>query len=174
MAFYKFEAGKPYPVHNRARGVETVVAETNSAFFDVLYYIVKPSSEDIRVWRKSTLRYGLYEDGNIPFFLIDFPAEKWNFDVTINFLKVMQPEGEAWLEGKGNVVNLFLINALNNKLEAMRMISVTADTATQIRAFCEKQLDVYKTPEEADRGIVRIQTRTPTEEMIKKAKMIRL
>lgn len=165
------EVGKPYPFHNNANGFENVVSELNTSFFDVLYYAPKPPAKDLSIWKTSKIRYGVFVCENIPFFLVSFPGHDWTFDVSINFLKAKQPEGEDWIYKEDNMIHFYLINASTNVIKAMRMISIEPEVVQSIREACSKQQQQYKNPILLEGEINRIYGRFSTEEMIRNTKM---
>lgn len=170
---FRYEVGKPFPF-NFARGIEECRASVNGAFFDVLYYIKDPKPTDIETWRKDKIVYGVYVEAGIPFFLIDFTPANWNFDLTLNIFKVQENEIDDWLNGEGNVITLFLIDADSNILCAMRTISILSSVSEKIRDVMEKQTDVYSSSDEVDVAIQDAMQRLTTAHMITRTKMIRL
>lgn len=166
---FVYEVGKPYPHHNRANGTERPVSELNSAFFDVLLYSLDPEA-DKEFWKKGQLKYAVFIAHTIPFFIIDFPKDEFNFDVSINFLKVQEDKADEWLNSKSNIINLYLINARNNNIEAMRMISVAQSAADLIRDACEKQDEEYKSWEEVESKITIVSSKYATGDMLKISK----
>lgn len=168
-----YKVGESFPQPNILPGAERCIASLNTAFFDVLYYIQKPSSEDIRTWRKGKLKYGLYAEKSVPFVIIDFPDARWNFDVSIDILKVYSEEQrEDWLNGEGNIVTLFLINAGTNILEGMRTISV--NFGEKLRDILEEQCILYESSAEVDKEFNDIVSRLTTDNMMSRCVMTRL
>jgi len=133
----KYEIGKQFSHPQYLGKGEITVAMLNTAFFDVVCVLngIKPNER--KDWRKGKLTVCLYEQANIPF--ICFVFESWNFDVNINISKVQPDKIDDWLNSEGNIINLFLIDAITGKLEAMRMISIPQSMAERIRDICEQQ-----------------------------------
>jgi hypothetical protein len=147
--------GQDYPLHNKARGVEEVRLDISASFFDIIYYMPKPSAADIKTWSKADLRYGIFNFKDIPFFVAGFPASRWYFDTTLNFHKVKNSDvALPWLENKEARNIIFaLVNANTNKVEALRVISIEAGLASEIKDICQRQLEEYRTVEEVDQVI---------------------
>ncbi|HEY4207961.1 MAG TPA: hypothetical protein VGM31_14155 [Puia sp.] len=167
-----YEVGKPFPGVNVMPGQDYTRSEITTGFFDILAYISDPTPDEIRAWRKGHLQYGLFEHSDIPFFIVDFPADSWNIDVNINVLKVKaQHQQEAWLNADGNIINLFLINTRTNILEGARMISIAIDIAEKIRDVLERQTIAYHSAEQVELEIANIQHTLTTAVMISRTKM---
>ncbi len=135
----KYEVGKPFPHKNYLGKGEVTIAILNTAFFDVVCVLSGISPNERKDWRKGKLTVCLYEQASIPF--ICFVFENWNFDVNINIGKVQPDKIDEWLNSEGNIINLFLVDAITGKLEAMRMISIPQSMAERIRDICEQQSD---------------------------------
>lgn len=167
----KFEVGSPFPLHNRARGVEQTRIDMNESLFDVCFYSSQ-SDKDRSMFTKGKLQYGVYEEQAIPFFILKF--EEMSVDSSINFLLVKQEKADDWLNATGNIVNLYLIDYQTNILKGMRMISLTTQIVSEIRDTCKKQDGRYETHIEVNSIINSIVQKKSTEDMIKTIKLISL
>lgn len=170
----KYEVGKQFPTSNQAKGMEVCRSETNSNFFDILYYIKEPTGSDIQIWKKGKLRYGVYVTADIPFFIVDFPASNWNFDVNTNIFKVKEDQRDTWLNSEANMISLFLIDADTNTLEAIRIISIEKNIAELYRDALEEQENTYNNAEEVDNKMRSILELITTEKMMQRCKIINL
>src|SRR5687767_2603111 len=120
-----YKVGEPFPGKHPMPGADFTVAQLNQKFFDIKAYLrdIKPKEE--QQWRRGKIKYGVYVNSDIPFFIIDFDNNSWNIDVNINNLKIQDAHQlDNWLNDDSNVINLFLINTESNILIAMRMISI--------------------------------------------------
>jgi hypothetical protein len=170
-----YKVGEPFPGEHPLPGEDFTVAQLNQKFFDIKAYLsdIKPKEE--QQWRRGKIKYGVYVNSDIPFFIIDFDNNSWNIDVNINILKIKDAHQlDNWLNDDSNVINLFLINTESNILIAMRMISIRMDICEKIRDILEKQSHTYGSHEEAELKIAAIQHSITTQEMIKRAQMIAL
>lgn len=169
----KYEVNKPFPYPHPRPGMEITLSELNEAFFDVKAYLSDPTPDEIRDWRKGKLRYGLYFQDDIPFFILAF--ENWDLDININILKVKKGEDiDKWLNAEGNIINLYLIDARTNILKAMRTISVSLNCSEGIRDVLEMQSQNYDSVQEVDTKIYEIQNSLTTHQMRSKGKMYKL
>lgn len=167
----KYEVGQPFPFPSP--GGEVTISELTTTFFDVKTYFSDPTPEEIRDWRKGKLKYGLYIQDHIPFFIIAF--ENWDLDVSINILKIKNDEDvDKWLNAEGNLINLYLVDARTNILKAMRTMSVHMDFSEGIKDVLELQSKNYDSWQEIDRKIMEVQNTLPTKSMIGKGKMYKL
>lgn len=167
----KFEVGKPFPLHNRARGIEQPIADMNEKFFDICYYTSFPK-EDEPVFRKGKLKYGTFIAQDIPFFIVELPD--LNFDVSINIHKIKDEMVDGWLNSDANIINLYLINSKTNTLEAMRTFSIHKPEADRIRDACEQQDQRYSSAREVDAALNNVVQKYTTSDMIGRIKMFSL
>lgn len=169
----KFEIGQPLPLPLlSAPGTEKCLTTFNEAFFDIVYWI--PDNDSSIVFARSKLQYGLFVANEVPFFIVDFPGKNWNFDVNMNIKKVVDDKLEAWLNGKGNIINLYLCNCKTNILYAMRMISIIPEVAEKIKDVLEKQDEKYSDSKSVDQVIMSVLDSFTTAEMMAKIKMYKL
>jgi hypothetical protein len=167
----KFEVGQEFPSHNRARGIEESRIDMNESFFDFCFYSAQ-ADEDKAMFTKKPIKYGLYVQEAIPFFIVEF--SEMSCDASINFLKVMQDKADDWLNSEGNIINFYLIDAKTNILKGMRTISVQKAFAELVRDTCEAQDEKYSTHTEVESIVNRITLSMQTSDMIKKGKMYKL
>lgn len=170
---YTYEVGKPFPhPEQKAPGIEQPRVMVTSGFFDVLFYSLNPQA-DKATFTKKPLRYGVYQQDAIPFFIVDFPGD-FNFDVSININKVDNKHIDEWLNSDNNLVTLYLIDARTNIIHGIRAIGLKHEVAEQIRDICEKQDEHYASVGHVDIVINRITTTFSTGDMIKRTMMYRL
>lgn len=169
----KYEVNKPFPGINSMPGFDHTRADLSVGFFDIICFASHIRAEEIQAWKKGMLGYGLYVNSDIPFFIIDFDG--WTIDVNINILKIKNDEQiDFWLNGEGNIINLFLVDTDTNILKAMRMISIQMNIAESVRDILEKQSQTYETVDEVENRIDAINHAIKTKEMIKNCKMTKL
>ena len=170
-----FTFGEPFPLHNKANGTEYCRIDLNDSFFDICYYFPTPDRKHINAWGKDIFKYGVYENSNIPFLLIEFEVNKarWCFELSINIHRILEDKADIWLNSEGRIIRMYLIEARTNILVGMRMIEVTVGVAEYIRDICENQDEKYESVKEVDLRINRIIDSISTAEMISRTKMIK-
>jgi hypothetical protein len=170
-----FTFGEPFPLHNKANGMEYCRAELSDSFFDICYYFPYADEKHINAWGKDTFKYGVFEAHDIPFFLIEFDIEgkRWCFDLSLNVHHILDGDALIWLQSKGKIIRLYLIDGNTNHLKGMRMISVNENLADYIRDICEEQYRNYQNAQETDAKIDKIIDSISTAEMIKRTKMLK-
>lgn len=146
----------------------------NEAFFDVVYWIPGSEQKLSEIFTKSKLEYGLFAANKIPFLIINFPNQKWNFDVSLNIKKIQQDKIESWLNSESNIINLYLCDWTTNIIYGMRMISLQKDVAELVRDILENQDEHYSESIEVDLAINNIMKSYTTADMMNNIKMIRL
>lgn len=160
---YTYEVGKPFP-HPQylPPGQELARPMITSSFFDVIFYSLNPAS-DHRLFTRGKIRYGLYHRNNVPFFIVDF--EDFDFDVSLNIHKVADEEVEAWLNGDGNLISMYLVDAKQNIIHGIRMVSIKPQIASQIRNICEAQDAAYESAGDVDWAAEQITRQLTTQQM---------
>lgn len=162
----KYEVGKEFPFPHPNRGAELCVSDISTSFFDVKCYLNTPSSEEIKDFKKGKMTIGVYVYDNCPFVILNF--KNWNLDVSINVLKIKSDDQRnEWLNTKGNIINLYLIDSNSNVLKAMRTVSV--NFSEDIRDILEKQTESFDNVQEVEIRIEEIQHLT-TAEMFSRVK----
>ena len=168
----KFEVGKNFPYPNTSNGMEIARLSFNTNLFDVIYYINGSSGKDIQVWKKSKLKYALYQQAKIPFPIFLFPNQNWSFDLSMNIYKAEEDKVEDWLNNDGNIVTLFLIDAKTNILLAMRTIGVKPKWSEKLRDILEDQWNEYDSAQKVDLAIDAILNTHSTSEMLAKTQIL--
>lgn len=170
------EVGKPFPIRNPAGKGDHVTAFVAGESFDVICWAGDLNSKEVQAWRRGLLRYGAYVKNAIPFFLLYFPELKWPLDVSINIHA--EKEGgrpfEQYLEGQGNAVNLYLVDAATGLIKGMRMIGLDPVIADAIRLGCANQLQRYPSAAATSMQMEDILSAMTTLEMIGATQMIDL
>ena len=167
----KYAAGKPFPLHNYADGTDKILCALNEGFFDVLCYLTDPINKEVEMFRTGKLRYGVYRNEHVPFFLIDFIGENWNCECSINIHKAQEDMVENWLNSDANTITIYLIDANSNILKSMRLIGIKQEVAEEIRDILEKQDEVYSSASEVNSKINSLMAMLSTQDMITRAKM---
>lgn len=171
--FQKLEVGNPFPFRSPSGG-DAVLSHIVGESFDVICWASGLSSFEVKQWRKGRLHYGVFIQDDIPFFLVEFPVAKWNFDVSIDILaeKERGRDYETFLNGQGNMVNFFLVDAITNNIKAMRMIGIAHETATEIKTACRNQLFRYRDSQALGFRLSQIMAIYDTNAMIRASHMI--
>jgi len=156
----KYEIGKKFPHDKYLNRGELTIAILNENFFDVFISLYSLTTDEIKAFKSGNLKVYLFTKDNIPFILF---SNKFSFDISIDLTKLNEQQQKNWLSNKANTINLFLVNAENNTIAAMRMIAI--DFATDIRDICAKQI----TMQNIDFKIQQILHLISINEMIEKA-----
>ncbi|KAA6329767.1 hypothetical protein EZS27_021453 [termite gut metagenome] len=132
----KYEVGKRFPLEKYLNKGECTVSIMNEAFFDIVVCLSGITSNEKEAFKKGKLTVALFAYKTVPFIVCDF-GDGFNFDASIDIIKLTKQQQDKWLNNQGNIISLYLVNAKTGILEAMRIISV--NFAEEIRDFCEKQ-----------------------------------
>lgn len=165
----RFEVGQPFPVHNRARGVEETRIDINEEFFDMCFYSSQ-AAKDAKMFTKGKMRYGVFVEDNIPFFIIEFVGDM-SIEASFNFLKLKQDKVDHWLNSKANSITLYLIDNQTNILHGMRLIGIKHEVADQFRDACEAQDNTYATHNEVEIKTLSIVKKFSAQELLHKTIM---
>jgi hypothetical protein len=147
--------GKAHPIQNKMKGMQNYSIQFNESFFDGLYYLKTPSVAQKSAWKTGALSYGLYVEANIPFLLISFTKDKWNFLTAFNAYTATN-EQKHWIDSKENVLNLLLLNADTNVTEEIRTLRADTKFTNLLRTTCQTQLTQYKSATEVETTIQKI------------------
>lgn len=141
----KYEVGLPFPIHNEVPGVDRCTARLTGASFDVLYYISGANSREIKTFKDTLLRLHVWIYDDIPFIAVSYLGETWTYDITLTVAtRDKKDVSQAFIEGKGNAVTLFLIDATTNVILAMRTLGLTDSAAATIKEAARAQLERYE------------------------------
>lgn len=166
--------GGVHPVAKKNTEVQLSVAKENREFLDVIFYNLSKSKDYAKAWGQATLRYGLYVENNIPFVLVELAAEKKSYSLPVNMYEISQSDRSKWVGETDTTVNVYLINAANNMIEAMRSIAFNAAMAAELRKTCQAQLTQYKDAASVSQAATTIASQKNAPTMIANAKMISL
>jgi hypothetical protein len=166
--------GTVHPIAKKNVEAQLSVAKENKEFLDIIFYNTSKSKDYPKAWEKSTLRYGLYVEGNIPFILSELPQEKRAYAIAINMYEVAQASRTAWVQETEATMNIFLINAANSMIEGMRTINFNEALAKDLRKACQMQLTQYKDAASVTAAANTIVAKTNAATMVSKGKMISL
>lgn len=129
-----------------------------NGFFNVVLNSTQPAAD--KVLATSTLHVGLYQKDAIPFVLLSWP-KVLAFEVVLNIHTA--EFAEAWLNGKGNTIVFFVLEARTNIIASMRTFTIPTALAVQIRDCLEQQDERYNTVADVDLRMEEIMTEVPLE-----------
>lgn len=156
--------GHPYPFHNICDGSDKALIQHSDAAFDLVCYLRRPSPREVERWNAGPLRYGLHLDPaypGIPLLAFDF-EEVVQFDSSLNIHKNGTVEDcLEWLNGTGNIVKMFLLDAETNVVLSMRFISVAYQFMWDLRYSLAEQLVGYQNMRLVDEAVVELTTKYP-------------
>ena len=142
-----------------------------NGFFNVVLNSTQPAAD--KVLATSTLHVGLYQKDAIPFVLLNWPRVL-AFEVVLNIHTASEEFAEAWLNGRGNTIVFFVIEARTNIITAMRTFAIPTVLAGQIRDCLEQQDERYTTVADVDLRMEEIMIEVPLRAMIERSKMYRI
>ena len=165
-----YKVGEPFPDDRFNSHPEGAVITFNEHSFDVIGLLDRPSTQEVKTWKTGKLYYGLFQQDDVPFLLLDFRYPiKFNLDAPVNAYKITEPI--VWSFGEGNLVTLFLVDRRNYRLMAMRSIGIELTMAQSLRQVMRNQVENYPDQAVVDGKISLLLNRVPTEEMIANSSM---
>jgi len=121
---------------------------------------------------------GYFFINHAPYFPNTFPIEAYftKKSVVVSRSHKIKTEEQqtSWLNNEGNIINLFLVDAVTNILIGWRLISIQMEVAEQVKDILERQSSEYKNVDEVELQVANIQHVIPTDEMMIRTKMIRI
>jgi hypothetical protein len=167
------KVGAPYP-DARYKNTEGAVIANNEQNFDILIVMQGITEPERKAFAKGKMRYGIFTEGGIPFFLLSFPDAQFTCDAPMNFHKLHTENRAEWLQSDANAINVISIEKRNYNVLSIRFCGLEPSVIKEFKASAETQLARYTTKEDVDRAINIILNRFTTEQMIGKAKMYTL
>jgi hypothetical protein len=162
--------GHNFPL-GRNPGREAVRAEFGDMFLDLVYYIERPEPRDVAYFNNGAIHYGVYEEADVPFFLLQLRApglEPWTMESSLNFHKLQEGYRQEWCRDAGaNAVMLYLVDAETNILLGMRLVGISLETADQVRGACPRQIARYGDMGQVDEVITGIMAEKDTGVLLK-------
>lgn len=165
------ENGKPYP-DARYRNHEGLVIVPTQTFFFLLAVVPGLSRAEIMAWKEGRLRYGVFTQQTIPFFLLDFPEVKMTLDAPFNFLKLDPDVRSPWAaETDANLLHMVLVESNGFIVRSQRAIGIQPAVTEELKTTASQQVKVFNNTTEIDRATAIITKKFSTEAMIETAKM---
>ena len=140
-------------------------------FFSVILRSTRPQED--KVLTSAAMHVGLYQKDAIPFVLFNWPG-KMGFEVILNIHTATSEQAETWLNGKGNPITLFVLDAKTNIIMAMRPFSIPPILAGQIRDCLEKQDERYESAIAVDVRMEEIMAQITLQTMFERGTMYRI
>jgi hypothetical protein len=168
----KYERGKPLPLAKLPAPLqEQCRAVFDDNFFMVIYWVPGDEPQLVRHWQKDKLRYGVFAQSAVPFFLLELQPGNWLVEVSLNIKKVHAAAVDPWLNTRANALTLVLCDQDTNDVLAIRMIGVRWETSEQLKDILEQQDRLYDTPEEVDSVIASLHRKYPAGTMVRHTTM---
>jgi hypothetical protein len=167
------ENEKPFPDLRYRNNIGLTVIPYGSSFM-LLANIDQLIMAEIKALKRGKLKYGVYINNNIPFFLLDLPEIKMTLDSSFNIFKFEQTAVDNWLNNEANAVELITVKAETFIVKAQRLMGIELDCMKQIKEACIEQQKAYTSQKEVDSMIVRICNAVTTDDMIKRSKIYTL
>ena len=142
-----------------------------NGFFNIVLHSTQPQVD--KGLTSATMHVGLYQKDAIPFLLLNWPG-KMAFEVILNIHTLTDEYADAWLNGSGNTIIFFVLDAHTNVIVAMRTFTIPPILAEKIRDCMEKQDQQYSNTVEVDLRMEEIMTEVPLQTMFERGKMFRI
>lgn len=142
-----------------------------NGFFNIVLHSNQPQLD--KELASAAMHVGLYQKDAIPFVLLNWPG-KLAFEVILNVHTLTDANADAWLNGAGNTVIFFVLDAHTNVIVAMRTFTIPPIVAEKIRDCLEKQDQQYSNAVEVDVRMEAIMTEVPLQTMFERGKLFRI
>jgi hypothetical protein len=167
------ENEKPFPdIRYRHNLGLTVIPD--AASFMLLANIDQLRMAEIVALKRGKLRYGVYVNECIPFFLLDLPEVKMTLDASFNIFKFEPSAVGQWLAAEANAVQLVTVKYENFIVKGQRLMGLNLDCMKKIKEACAEQQIRYENKTQVHNMAVRIYNAISTDDMIKHSKMYML
>lgn len=166
----KYEVGKPFNTPCPIPGGDFGLTRVLTSGFDIIVYLNKPSVNEKREFRQGVLRFGIYDAGDVPFFLLQFAVI--DMDATLNLFKakIETPKRSSWINNLGNALTLYLVDSQTNILHGIRLIGIEPADVEKLKAILHRQNENYSSVNDVDVAIMRAE-QLSLREMMKQTKL---
>lgn len=171
MIVYKIGETFPHPDLKRVGFDAPRAMIIPNGFFNIVLHSTHPQVD--RTLTSATMHVGLYQKDAIPFVLLNWPG-KLAFEVILNIHTISNEVVDAWLNGSGNTIIFFVLDAHTNIIVAMRTFTIPPSLAEQIRDCLEKQDGLYSNAVDVDLQMEEIMLEVPLPVMFERGKMYRV
>ena len=148
--------GNRFPIEGYLNNNGISVSILNTRFFDIFISMSNPTPSEIKDFNYGTFILSMYKTNNTPFIICEYGC--FRCDVNINIHKQTSDFRSKWINGKSDVINIYLVDANSGIVLSIKEISLPF--AQDIRDMLKKQ------PRNADSIIVNAMNSTTTKEMI--------
>ena len=169
MLVYKVGEVFPHPELKRV-GVDAPRAQiVPNGFFNIVLHSTQPQVDK----GLASMHIGLYQKDAIPFVLLNWPG-KMAFEVILNVHTITDEYADAWLNGSGNTIIFFVLDATTNVIVGMRTFTIPPVLAEKIRDCLEQQDQQYSNAVDVDLRMEEIMTDVPLQTMFERGKLYRI
>jgi len=163
--------GDTFPYRMPNPGQEGCVMHMDGALFFIMNYLTSPTQKECQAWRNGRFVYGVFEEESVPVFLAGFSGGQMIVECTINFLEEIERRGKLcdFFIGESDLLNMFMVDADNNKLCAIRNLILGPAAGNLLRDICNRQIEHYQSSEEVKAKIYEIMNQYSTQELFEKA-----
>ena len=142
-----------------------------NGFLNIVLHSSQPQLD--KELASSAMHIGLYQKDAIPFVLLNWPG-KLAFEVVLNIHTLTGAHADAWLNGSGNTITFFVLDAHTHIIVAMRTFSIPPTLAEKIRDCLEQQDEQYSNAVAVDGRMEEIMTEVPLQTMFERGRMFRI
>jgi len=166
----KIVIGEPWPAD--LLETEGVIPYLHPTSFDMLGFFFGLTQVEIENWMSGEpFQYALFEEDNIPFFLVRIGDGKyWEFDASFNFLVEDPDITRSFLcEDESSVVFLYLTDLETGTVQAIREIKLDKEVMESFRKVGLLQLQQYTDEDEIDDATDRIREKYSLDDMLERS-----
>jgi hypothetical protein len=92
-----------------------------NGFFNIVLHSSQPQLD--KGLASTAMHVGIYQKDAIPFVLLNWPG-KMAFEVILNIHTLTDEHADAWLNGSGNTIIFFVLDAHTNVIAAMKTFTI--------------------------------------------------
>jgi len=163
-----YKVGELFPDLNHGVGQDyAIIKVIEGGTFDFLMYIRDPTEMEIEASRSGSIRYAIFTEQYIPFFIIDFG--EFSMDAPINIHKLQNETVLKWINDQANAVTIVLIDTITNKILGLRVIGINMDAMLHLKRTCLLQFEVYHQALNVDVVTDHLMKKYNTTEMLKRS-----
>lgn len=155
--------GKPFP-DERYLSLEGTAVSFTASSFDIICVLADLDEDEINRWQQQPFKYGIFNEGAIPFFVSDF-GNGLVLSCPFNVREVKAKLLINWLMLPDTYINLFLVEKKGYILKASRVVALDPLLMRSLKSILRNQYSRYNSEKEILARISALQKKCSTEEM---------
>ena len=159
----------PYSMPNPSQ--QGSIIHMDGANFSIMNWVSSPATEECQAWRNGHYVYGVFEEDHVPLFLVCFTECEMIVECSINILTELERGNGLcdFLAGESELLNMFMVDADNNKLCANRKLIFGPRAGSLLRDVCNRQIEHYQSADGVNAKIYEIMDKYSTQELFENA-----